>query len=84
MLRLWCISSEDLVNYVNVQDYITTISAFPEEQQVIIGTHTGKCLIYGEKNDLILRPQGYENFEMCSMLKTQFGSQALVLHSAII
>jgi len=59
-LRIFRIADEELVNYINVQDYITALCIFPNDDQIIIGTHTGKCQIYDLKSDEGMRNENIQ------------------------
>lgn len=46
LIRLWDIKNEKLVNYINMQDYITAVAVFPNGNSIIVGNSQGKCLVY--------------------------------------
>lgn len=61
ILRIYRISDEELINYINVQEYITSMCLFPNESQLIIGTHLGKCEVYDIKSEIEMKNENLKS-----------------------
>lgn len=46
IVRIWNPTKGKVVDYINLQEYITAISYFPTGDLIIVGSHLGKCSIY--------------------------------------
>lgn len=46
IIRVWEIKKKKVIDYINVQDLITSITNFPNGHLVAIGFHNGKVNFY--------------------------------------
>jgi WD40 repeat protein len=46
IVRIWNPERAKVVDYINVQEYITAVSFFPTGDHIAVGSHTGRCSIY--------------------------------------
>lgn len=46
IVRVWDISKRKVTDYINVTDLITSISFFPDGNQIVVGFHNGKVNIF--------------------------------------
>jgi len=46
IIRIWNPMTNKVMDYINVQDYITSIAYFPTGDLIAVGSHAGRCSIY--------------------------------------
>jgi WD40 repeat protein len=46
IVRIWSPSKRKVVDYINVQEYTTSIAYFPTGDMIAVGSYLGKCSIY--------------------------------------
>jgi WD40 repeat protein len=49
IVRIWNPEQNKVIDYINVQEYVTSIAYFPTGEKIAVGSHTGKCSIYEVK-----------------------------------
>jgi WD40 repeat protein len=46
IIRIWSPKRNKVLDYINMKEYITSISYFPSGDMILVGSHNGKCAIY--------------------------------------
>ena len=46
IIRVWSVSRKNVIDYINLQEYIISVSFFPSSSHIIAGCHNGKCSVF--------------------------------------